>query len=76
MVKAFYAEIQDSHQKGWEDDFWQKLVDDSAYTLGPKNFIKITVSRTVSEINAFLRFRQASFPDKHTPFKNMFLVML
>ena len=47
-------------QKCLENDFWQKLVDDSAYTLGVKNVGEITLSHTVYKINAFLGFRRNS----------------
>ena len=38
-VFAFYAEIQDGHQKWWEKDLWEKLPNDSADTLGVKNIL-------------------------------------
>ena len=38
--------------------FGKKLAVDSADTLGVKKFVKITVSRSVSEVNMFLRFTQ------------------
>ena len=38
--------------------FGKKVPDDSTDTLGVKNFVEIALSRTVSEINAFLRFTQ------------------
>ena len=57
-VFPFYAEIQDSHQKWWQTDFWEKSPVDSADTLGVKNFKEIAVSHTVSEINVFLHFTQ------------------
>ena len=50
----FYAEIQDSLQKWREKDLWERSLVDSADTLGLKNFNEIALSRTVSEINAFL----------------------
>ena len=53
-----YAEIQDGHQKWQESDFWEKSPVDSAYTLQIKNFVEITLSHTVSKINALLRFTQ------------------
>ena len=34
------------------------MADDPAYTLRIENFAEITLSQTVSEINAFLRFKQ------------------
>ena len=39
-------------------DFWEKSPVDPADTLWLKNFIEITLSCTVSEINAFLHFTQ------------------
>ena len=39
---AFYAEIQDGHQKWQENDFREKPSDDYADTLRVKNFIDIT----------------------------------
>ena len=53
-VFAFYAEIQDDHQKWRQSDF----VKCRQYTLRVKNFIKIAISQTVSKINEFLRFTQ------------------
>ena len=55
-VFAFYTEIQDSHQKWQQSDFCEILPVHSADTLWVKNLIKITLSRTVSKINAFLHF--------------------
>ena len=55
---AFYAEIQDGRQKWQENDFWEKSPVDSADTLWVKYFVKITLSRSVSKINAFLHFMQ------------------
>ena len=43
-------------RKKWrENDFWEKSSVDSADTLWVKNFVKITLSRSVSEINPYLR---------------------
>ena len=39
-------------------NFWEKLPVNSMDTLGVKNFIKITQSHTVTEINAFRSFIQ------------------
>ena len=50
---AFYAEIQDGHQKWRENDFWEKPPVDSADTVGYKNFLEISLSRTESKTNAF-----------------------
>ena len=57
-VFAFYAEIQDGCQKWWEKDFCEMSPLHSADTLRVKTFIEITLSRTVSKINEFLRFTQ------------------
>ena len=67
LVFAFYTEIQYAHQKeAKENDFWQKVADDSVYTLWVQNFfVKISLSSTVfkiqmfytvSEINVILHF--------------------
>ena len=52
-IFAFYAEIQDGRQKWQESDFCLKSPVDSLYTLRAKNFVKIALSRTVSEISVF-----------------------
>ena len=57
-INAFYTEIQDGCQKWQEIDFWEKSPVDSADTLWVKNFEEIALSRTISEINAFLCFMQ------------------
>ena len=57
-IFAFYAEIQDGRQKWWENDFCKKLPVDSANTLWVKNFVEVALSRSVSEINAFLCFQR------------------
>ena len=41
---AFYAEIQNGHQKWQENDFWEKSSVDSADTLRIKNFVEIALS--------------------------------
>ena len=58
LVFAFYAEIQDGHQKWRENDFGEKCLLDTAYTPQVKNFVESAVSRSVSEINSFLHFMQ------------------
>ena len=58
FVFAFYAEIQDGRQKWRENNFWEKWSLDSADTLLVKNFVKINLCHTVSEINVFLHFTQ------------------
>ena len=40
------------------NDFWEKLPVEFAETLWVKNFFETALSRTVSEINAFLHFTQ------------------
>ena len=45
------AEIQDGHQKWRENDFYKKSPVDSTDTLWVKNFIEITLSRSVIKIN-------------------------
>ena len=57
-VFAFTADIQDGCQKWRENNFGEKLPVDSADTLWVKNFVEITLSCSVSEINAFLHFMQ------------------
>ena len=57
-VFAFYVEIQDGRQKWWKNNFWGKLPEDSADTLWVKNFVEIALTRSVSEINTFLRLTQ------------------
>ena len=54
----FYAEIQNGHQKWQENNFWEKSPVDSADNLRVKNFVEITLSRSISEINRFLHFTQ------------------
>ena len=53
QVFAFYAEIQDGHQKRRENDFWEKSPVHSTNTLWFKNFIEITLACSISEMNAF-----------------------
>ena len=57
-IFAFNAEIQDGHQKWRENDFCEKSLVDPADTLWVKIFDEIALSRTVSEIKAFLRITQ------------------
>ena len=54
----FNAEIQDGRPKWQENDFWEKSAVDSAATLRVKNFVEITLFRSVSEISGFLRLTQ------------------
>ena len=45
--------------KYWQENyFWQNIADDSVYTLPLKKFAEMSVSHTVSKINAFLHFMQ------------------
>ena len=37
FVFGFYTQIQDGGQKWQENDFWQKVSDDSVYTLRAKS---------------------------------------
>ena len=55
---VYYAEIQDGPPKERENDYWGNLPVDSGDTLQVKNFVEIALSRTVSEMNAFLHFTQ------------------
>ena len=55
---VFYAEIQNGRQKWRENDFCEKSLVDSADSLWVKNFIEIALSRSISEINAFLCLTQ------------------
>ena len=45
-------------KNGVQNDFWEKLPVGTADTLWVKNFIKIALSRTISEISVFLSFTQ------------------
>ena len=58
QVFAFNVEIQDGCQKWWENDFCKKSPVDSADTLCFKNFVEITLSRSVSGISGFLPLTQ------------------
>ena len=55
-VFVFYVEIQDGYQNWRKNDFWDNSPVVSAETPWVKKFVEIAVSRTVSEINAFLYF--------------------
>ena len=50
---VFYSEILDSCLIWRENEFGEKSPDDTEDALGGQNFTEITISRTVSEINAF-----------------------
>ena len=58
QVFVFNTEIQDGHQKWRENNFCEKSPVDFADTLWVKNFVKTALSRSVSEINMFLRLTQ------------------
>ena len=53
FIFAFHAEIKDGCEKWWENNFCEKSPVHSADTLWVKNFFKIALSRSVSEISAF-----------------------
>ena len=55
---ANYAECIDGHKKWRENDFWQKVEDDSLNFLGAKTFVEIVLSHAISKINALLLFMQ------------------
>ena len=57
-VFVFNAEIQDGHQKWRENDFCEKSPVDSGDNLPIKNFVEISLSRSVFEISMFLRLTQ------------------
>ena len=69
---VFYVEIQDGHQKWWENDFCEKSPVDSLDTLRVKNFIEIALSCSVSEINTFWcltqKFKMAAKSGRKTIF--------
>ena len=58
QVFVFNAENQDRCQKWQENNFSEKWVVDSAATLWVKNFVKIALSRSISEISGFVRLTQ------------------
>ena len=55
---VFNTEIQDGRQKWRENNFGEKLPVDSADTLWVKKFVKIALSHSISEINAFFYFQR------------------
>ena len=55
---AFYAEIQDGCQKWRQSDFGEMSPVDSADNLQVRNFVEITLSRIVSQINVFCVLRR------------------
>ena len=57
-VFVFCTEIQDGRQNWLGNDFGENLPVDSEDTLRVKNFIKIALACTVSEINTFWHFTQ------------------
>ena len=54
----FMQKFKNGHQKWHENDFWEKSPVDSAHNLWVKNFVKIALSCSISEINTFLCFTQ------------------
>ena len=77
-VFAFYAKIQDGHQKWQESDFCEKSPVHSTDTLWVKTFIESALSHTVSKINAFhaeiqdghQKWRKSDFCEKLLVFLN------
>ena len=61
LFSPFYADIQDGRQKCWENDFWEKLLVDSADTLWVKKLVEIALSRSISEIKGFLQIHLKIF---------------
>ena len=60
-INAFLCSTQKfkmAPKSGRKTLFSKKSPVDSAYTLWVKNFVKIALSRSLSKINAFLRFTQ------------------
>ena len=51
--KTSNAEIQEGRQKWQENEFCEMSPRDSAEILRVKNFVEITLSRSVSDINRF-----------------------
>ena len=49
----FYAEIQDGHQKWWENDFCAETPIEYAGTLRVKNFVEKFLACFISKINTF-----------------------
>ena len=45
-------------KNGGKTFFWQKVEDESAYTLRVENFVEIALYRIISEINSLLGFTQ------------------
>ena len=62
-IIEFNAEIQDGHQKWRENVVMQKVISRQKDTLWVKNFIKIVLSCSISEINVFLH-RNSRWPSK------------
>ena len=58
---AFYAEIQNGHQKLQENDLWEKSPVDSADNLRVKILVKTALSHSISKINGFTQeFKMAA----------------
>ena len=65
-VFAFYAEIQDDCQKWRESDFCEKSPVHPTDNLQVRNFVEITLSRMVSQINVFcVLCRKSRWPPKN-----------
>ena len=64
---ALYAEMQEGCQKWRESDFCEKVASRLCiYPVGQKNFIEITLSRTISEISVFNISRRNDGCQKYT----------
>ena len=57
---SFYTEVQDGHQKWWENDYWENVASTLCrYTGGGGGSKILTKSRTISETNViFMHFTQ------------------
>ena len=63
---VFYVEIQDGRQKWRESDFCEKSPVDSADNLQVRDFVEITLSQMVFQINLFCILRRnARWPPKN-----------
>ena len=58
FFSAFFMQKLKMATKWRENDFWEKSPVDSPDTLRVKNFVKIALSRSIIEINMFLRLTQ------------------
>ena len=58
MFLHFMQKFKMAAKNSGKNDFWEKLPVDFGDTLRGQNFAEIDLSRTVSEINSFLRLHQ------------------